>query len=70
MCLTTHPECLTLLHSEKPKLYTILAFLGAIGLIPSSGPDQCYCMKKIRADPYFQPKYTRYDYLSTGLLVA
>ena len=23
---------LTLLHSEKPKLYTILAFLGAVGL--------------------------------------
>ena len=26
----------TLLHSEKPKLYTILAFLNAIGLMPQS----------------------------------
>ena len=25
-------RCLTLLHSERPKLYTILAFLSAIGL--------------------------------------
>ena len=25
-------SCLTLLHSERPKLYTILAFLSAIGL--------------------------------------
>ena len=25
--------CLTLLHSERPKLYTILAFLSAIGLM-------------------------------------
>ena len=24
--------CLTLLHSEKPKLYTVLAFLSAVGL--------------------------------------
>ena len=27
---------LTVLHSERPKLYTILAFLSAIGLIFSS----------------------------------
>ena len=26
-------QCLTLLHSERPKLYTILAFLSAIGLM-------------------------------------
>ena len=26
-------NCLTLLHSERPKLYAILAFLSAIGLI-------------------------------------
>ena len=26
-------QCLMLLHSEKPKLYTILAFLSAIGLM-------------------------------------
>ena len=24
--------CLTLLHSERPKLHTILAFLSAVGL--------------------------------------
>ena len=28
-----HNQELTLLHSERPKLYTILAFLSAIGLI-------------------------------------
>ena len=26
-------KVIILLHSERPKLYTILAFLGAIGLI-------------------------------------
>ena len=31
-CLQTIFFDLTLLHSERPKLYTILAFLGAIGL--------------------------------------
>ena len=31
MAATCH---LTLLHSEKPKLYAILAFLSAIGLTP------------------------------------
>ena len=25
-------ECLTLLHSERPKLYRVLAFLSAVGL--------------------------------------
>ena len=29
---------LTLLHSERPKLYTILAFLGAIGLTSPHSP--------------------------------
>ena len=29
----TSASTLTLLHSERPKLYTILAFLSAIGLI-------------------------------------
>ena len=31
--LKMHWYNLTLLHSERPKLYTILAFLSAIGLI-------------------------------------
>ena len=31
--LKAYPITLTLLHSERTKLYTILAFLGAIGLI-------------------------------------
>ena len=31
--LKVYPFTLTLLHSERPKLYTILAFLRAIGLI-------------------------------------
>ena len=30
-----HSPLLTLLHSERPKLHTILAFLSAIGLIRS-----------------------------------
>ena len=30
---TNVPGVLTLLHSEKPKLHTILAFLSAIGLM-------------------------------------
>ena len=30
--LKTSSLCLTLLHSERPKLYTISAFLSAIGL--------------------------------------
>ena len=30
--LSTENNCLTLLHPERPKLYAILAFLGAIGL--------------------------------------
>ena len=30
--LKVNPFTLTLLHSERPKLYTILAFLSAIGL--------------------------------------
>ena len=29
---SSHQIYLTLLHSERPKLYTILAFLSAIGL--------------------------------------
>ena len=29
--ITSH--CLSLLHSERPKLYAILAFLSAVGLI-------------------------------------
>ena len=33
---------LTLLHSERPKLYTILAFLSAIGL--SIYPKYCGCL--------------------------
>ena len=32
-------EKLTLLHSERPKLYGVLAFLGAIGLKSVSGDD-------------------------------
>ena len=28
-----HEPCLSLLHSERPKLYAIFAFLSAIGLI-------------------------------------
>ena len=30
-------QSLTLLHSERPKLYTILAFLSAIGINSQSG---------------------------------
>ena len=32
LCFNCMCSCLTLLHSERPKLYTILAFLNAIGL--------------------------------------
>ena len=32
-CQVIHAVALTLLHSEKPKLHTILAFLSAIGLM-------------------------------------
>ena len=32
-----HFRCLTLLHSERPKLYAVLAFLSAIGL-------KCKCL--------------------------
>ena len=32
LLLTVYPYTLTLLHSERPKLYAILAFLSAIGL--------------------------------------
>ena len=39
-----HPErpklFTTLLHTERPKLYTILAFLSAVGVIISSLPGQ------------------------------
>ena len=31
--------CLSLMHSERPKLYTILAFLSAIGLTKFSVND-------------------------------
>ena len=30
--LYSEKPCLTLLHSERPKLHTILAFLSAVGL--------------------------------------
>ena len=33
MCLLKIGACLTLLHSERPKLCTILVFLSAVGLI-------------------------------------
>ena len=33
ICIQINHIHLTLLHSERPKLYTILAFLSAIGLI-------------------------------------
>ena len=33
MCLNSEIHPLTLLHSERPKLHTILAFLSAIGLM-------------------------------------
>ena len=32
ICNSCTMVCLTLLHSERPKLYAILAFLSAIGL--------------------------------------
>ena len=32
--ITQRLYMLTLMHTERPKLYTILAFLSAIGLIP------------------------------------
>ena len=41
-------NCLTLLHSERPKLHAILAFLSAIGLIMSLwsfGPSECHRIK-------------------------
>ena len=47
---------LTLLHSERPKLYTILAFLSAIGLIykpTSEGPKDYFllmCMTTISGE--------------------
>ena len=36
---------LTLLHSERPKLYTILAFLSAIGLIIHGGTAMTILMR-------------------------
>ena len=37
--LKMHLYNLTLLHSERPNLYTILAFLSAVGLISMSNAD-------------------------------
>ena len=34
---------LTLLHSERPKLYTILAFLSAIGLTQKNPEQSLFC---------------------------
>ena len=39
--------CLTLLHSERPKLYTILAFLSAVGLY-NFGLSECSRVKTLR----------------------
>ena len=36
--LKVYPFTLTLLYSERPKLYIILAFLSAIGLISQAKP--------------------------------
>ena len=45
MCYTL----LTLLHSERPKLYTILAFLSAIGL---SEPNGSHCHNQQMKDMF------------------
>ena len=37
---------LTLLHSERPKLHTILAFLGAVGLSEGNVTVQCTAIEK------------------------
>ena len=39
---------LALLHSERPKLYTILAFLSAIGLKRRTNTDEILLCKVIR----------------------
>ena len=49
ICICTF---LTLLHSERPKLYTILAFLSAVGLkrcicIYNFGLSECSRVKKV-----------------------
>ena len=38
-------DSLILLHSEKPKLYTILAFLSVVGLRDKSANFICYVGK-------------------------
>ena len=48
LCLQVHikSSVLILLHSERPKLYTILAFLSAIGVIYMLKNDRsCYTAK-------------------------
>ena len=55
-------QFLTLLHSERPKLYTILAFLSAIGL----KVYVCFCMKSVLCccsivDVYDISLYVVYD---------
>ena len=42
LSLTVYPLSLTLLHSERPKLHTILAFLSAIGL------KRCICFRFVK----------------------
>ena len=47
----SHGEGLTLLHSERPKLHTILAFLSAIGLStvkPAKGRTKIGCLRQVR----------------------
>ena len=41
------PFVLTLLHSERPKLYTILAFLSAIGLNIRKIPNDKGCFRQM-----------------------
>ena len=43
MCLLKTGDPLTLLHSERPKLHAILAFLSAIGLIEVTTTSRIDC---------------------------
>ena len=49
LLLQTDITSLTLLHSERPKLYTILAFLSAIGLTKPSVKDSLSFCAQIKS---------------------
>ena len=56
---TSFFDVLTLLHSERPKLYTILAFLSAIELKARHSIPQNFCQKLTIVGVFNHHQYTK-----------